>query len=45
MCAGRLLVSPVLLGLRGFFVAVTRRAVWRLPVFFVVAGAPEPCTG
>jgi hypothetical protein len=45
MCAGRLLVSPVPLGLRGFFVAVTRRGVWRLPVFLVVAGGPESGTG
>ena len=29
------------LGLRGFFAVVARRVAWRLPVFFVVAGACE----
>ena len=37
----RLLVSFVRLGLRTFFVAVARRDVWRLPVFFVVSDASE----
>jgi hypothetical protein len=36
MCAVRSVVS---LGLRGFFAVLARRGVWRLPVFFVAAGA------
>ena len=36
MCAVRSLVS---LGFRGLFAVVARRGVWRLPVFFVAAGA------
>jgi hypothetical protein len=27
--------------LRGFFAVVARRGVWRLPVFFVAAGASD----
>ena len=39
MCAVCSLASLVALGLRGFFAVVARRGVWRLPVFFVAAGA------
>jgi hypothetical protein len=39
--AGRSLVSLVPPGLRGFFAAVARFGVWRLPVFLVVADARE----
>ena len=42
MCAVRSLVS---LGFRGFFAVVARRGVWRLPVFFVAAGASDPDEG
>ena len=42
MCAVRSLVS---LGLRGFFAVVARRGVWRLPVFFVAAGAADSGEG
>jgi hypothetical protein len=45
MCAVRSLASIVPLGLRGLFVVVARRGVWRLPVFFVVAGAPDSGDG
>lgn len=45
MCTGRLFVSPVPPGLRGFLAVVARRGVWRLPVFFVVTGASEPGSG
>ena len=38
MCAVCSLVS---LGFRGFFAAVARRGVWRLPVFFVAASASD----
>ena len=38
MCAVRSLAS---LGLCGFFAVVARRGVWRLLVFFVIAGASE----
>jgi hypothetical protein len=41
MCAVRSLASFVPLGLRGLFAVVARRGVWRLPVFFVEAGASE----
>ena len=40
ICAVRSLVFLVPLGLRAFFAVIGRRAVWRLPVFFI-AGAPE----
>lgn len=39
--AGRSLVFLVPVGLFGFFVVVARRGVWRLPVFFVLADAPD----
>ena len=42
MCAVRSLVS---LGFRGFFAVVARRGVWRLAIFFVVAGASESGEG
>lgn len=45
MCAIRLLASFVLLDLRGFFAVVARRGVWRLPVFFVAASAPDSGEG
>ena len=45
MCAGRLLASLVPLGFRGFFPVVARRGVWRLPVFFVAAGASDSGEG
>lgn len=45
MCTGRLFVSPVPPGLRGFLAVVARRGVWRLPVFFVVTGASESGSG
>ena len=45
MCAVRSLASLVPLGLRGFFVVVARRRVWRLPVFFVAAGAADAGEG
>ena len=45
MCAVRSLVSLVSLGLRGFFAVVARRGVWRLSVFFVVAGAADSGEG
>jgi hypothetical protein len=38
MCARRSLAYFVPFGLRGFFVAVARRGVWRLLVFFDIAG-------
>ena len=38
MYAVRSLVS---LGFRGFLAVVARRGVWRLPVFFVAAGASD----
>lgn len=41
MCAVPSLVALDALGLRGFFAVVARRVAWRLPVFFVVAGACE----
>ena len=41
MCAVRSLASLVPLGLRGFFAVVARRGVWRLPLFFVAAGAAD----
>ena len=37
--------SFVPLGLRGFFAVATRGGVWRLPVFFVAAGAAESGEG
>lgn len=45
MCAVRSLVTLVPLGLRGFFVVVARRGVWRLPGFFVAAGAADSGEG
>jgi len=45
MCAARLLESLVPLGLRGLFAAVACRGVWRLPVFFVEAGASDSGEG
>ena len=45
MCAVRSLESFVPLGLRGFFAVATRDGVWRLPVFFVAAGAPDSGEG
>jgi len=45
MCAVRLLASLVPLGLRGFFAVVARRGDWRLPVFFVAAGASDSGAG
>ena len=45
MCVVRTLVTVVLLALRGFFVPVARRGVWRLPVFFVATGAPDSGEG
>jgi hypothetical protein len=33
------------LGLRGFFAVVACRGVWRLPAFFVAAGASESGEG
>ena len=41
ICAVASLVALDALGLRGFFAVVARRGAWRLPVFFVVAGASE----
>jgi hypothetical protein len=41
MCAVRSVVTLVPLALRGFFAAVARRGVWRLPFFFVATGAPD----
>jgi hypothetical protein len=38
MCAVRSLAS---LDLLGFFAVVARRGIWRLPVFFVEAGASD----
>ena len=32
-------------GFPGFFPAVARRGVWRLPVFFVVAAPSDPGAG
>ena len=45
MCALRSLASFIPLGLLGFFAVVARRGVWRLPVFFVAAGAAESGEG
>ena len=45
MCRFASLVSFVPLGLRGFFAVVARRGVWRLPVFFVAAGASDSGEG
>ena len=45
MWAVRSLASLVPLGLRGFFAVVARRGVWRLPVFFVAAGASDSGEG
>jgi len=45
MCAVRSLASLVPLGLRGFFAVVARRGGWRLPVFFVEAGASDSGEG
>jgi hypothetical protein len=41
MCAARSVASLVPLGVRGFFAVVARLGVWRLPVFFVGAVAPD----
>jgi hypothetical protein len=41
MRAVRSLACFVPVGLRAFFVVVARRGVWRLPVFFVAAGASD----
>ena len=38
-------VPFVTLGLRAFLAVVARRPLWRLPVFFVVAGAPDSGSG
>ena len=45
MCAVRSLASLVPLGLRGFFAVAARRGGWRLPVFFVEAGASDSGEG
>ena len=45
MCGARLLTPLVPLGLRGFFVVVAGRGVWRLPVLIVVAGASDTGDG
>jgi hypothetical protein len=45
MCAVRSLVTLVPLALRGFFAVLARRGVWRLPVFFVAAGASDSGEG
>jgi hypothetical protein len=45
MCAVPSLASLFSLGLRGFFAVVARRGVWRLPVFFVAAAAPDSGEG
>ena len=45
MCAVRSLASLVPLGLRGFFAVVAGRGGWRLPVFFVEAGASDSGEG
>ena len=45
ICAVRSLASLVPLGLRDFFAVVARRGVWRLPVFFVAAGASDSGEG
>ena len=45
MCAVRSLGFLVPLGLLGFFVVVARRGGWRLPVFFVEAGASDSGEG
>ena len=45
MCAVRSPAPFIPLGLRGFFAVVARRAVWRLPVFFVAAGASDSGEG
>ena len=45
MCAVRSLGFLVPLGLRDFFVVVARRGGWRLPVFFVEAGASDSGEG
>ncbi len=42
MCA---VCSVVLFGFCGFFPVVARRGVWRLPVFFVAAGAADSGEG
>ena len=42
ICEVRLLLS---LGFRGFFAVVARRGAWRLPVFFVAAGASDSGEG
>jgi hypothetical protein len=42
MCAVRSLVS---LDFRGFFAVVVRRGVWRLSIFFAVAGAGDSREG
>ena len=42
VCSLGFLVPP---GLRGFFVVVARRGGWRLPVFFVEAGASDSGEG
>ena len=45
MCAVCSLASFIPLGLRGFFAVVARGGVWRLPVFFVAAGASDVWRG
>jgi hypothetical protein len=45
MRAVRSLRFLVPLGLRGFFAVVARRGGWRLPVFFVAAGASDSGEG
>jgi len=41
----RAVCLPGSFGFRGFFAAVARRGVWRLPVFFVVAVPSDPGAG
>jgi len=45
MCEVCSLASFFPLGLRGFFAVVACRGVWRLPAFFVAAGASESGEG
>jgi len=42
MCTVRSVLS---FDFRGFFAVVARRGVWRLPVFFVAAGASDSGEG
>jgi hypothetical protein len=45
ICVVLAAVSFVAIGLRGFLAVVARRPLWRLPAFFVVAGAPDSGDG